>query len=207
MAKTLASKYFVADRNPTDRNPTDRNPTDRNPKDRYWSGVFCGVFLGCFFSALLILVFIRLQGLKVAINPNQLAKMVQIKVQAEAKDDIPMLLEGFKQELPTEIDQHLDGLDDLTIGFGKSRIKLPENVLAAIKDEFNRIIEAGIINTLNDYNTTVYQERVGKNAYNLVSNMLNQDIIGKTYLIKTTRWLSVPVKIIATSDEQLKIGM
>ena len=30
MAKTLASKYFVADLNPRDRsNPTDRNPTDR----------------------------------------------------------------------------------------------------------------------------------------------------------------------------------
>lgn len=176
-------------------------------KDRYWSGVFCGVFLGCFFTALLILVTIRVQGLKVAINPNQLAQMVQIKVQEEAKNDIPLLLQGFKSELPGEINQHLNGLDDLTIGFGKSQVKLPEDVLFSIKGEFNRIIEEGIINTLNHYDTSQYQKRVGKNAYDLVSNMLNQEIIGRTYLIKTTEWFSVPVKIVATRDNQLKIQM
>lgn len=176
-------------------------------KDHYWNGVFCGVFLGCFFTALLILITIRVQGLKVAINPNQLAKMVQIKVQEEAKNDIPLLLEGFKKELPMEISQHMMGLDDLTIGFGKSQVKLPEDVLYSIKSEFNRIIEEGIINTLNHYDTTQYQTRVGKNAYDLVSDMLNQEIIGRTYLIKTTEWFSVPVKIVATNDNQLKIQM
>jgi hypothetical protein len=175
--------------------------------DRYWNGVFCGVFLGCFFTALLILIIIRVQGLKVAINPEQLAKMVQIKVQEEAKNDVPLLLQGFKSELPGEINQHLDGLDDLTIGFGKSQVKLPDDVLFSIKSEFNRIIEEGIINTLNQYDTTQYQQRVGKNAYDLVSNMLNQEIIGRTYLIKTTKWFTVPVKIVATSDNQLKIEM
>jgi hypothetical protein len=179
----------------------------RFDKDHYWSGVFCGVFLGCFFTALLILVIIRLQGLKVAINPNQLAKMVQVKVQEEAKNDIPLLLQGFKNELPGEINQHLDGLSDLTIGFGQSQVKLPEEVLFSIKGEFNRIIEEGIINTLNHYDTSQYQQRVGKSAYDLVSNMLNQEIIGRTYLIKTTQWFSVPVKIVATSDNQLKIEM
>lgn len=176
-------------------------------KDHYWNGVFSGVFLGCFFTALLILITIRVQGLKVAINPNQLAKMVQIKVQEEAKNDIPLLLEGIKKELPGEINQHMMGLDDLTIGFGKSQVKLPEDVLVSIKGEFNRIIEEGIINTLNHYDTTQYQTRVGKNAYELVSDMLNQEIIGRTYLIKTTEWFSVPVKIVATSDNQLKIQM
>jgi hypothetical protein len=176
-------------------------------KDRYWSGVFCGVFLGCFFTVLLLLVMLRVQGLKVGINPDQLAKMVQIKVQAAAKNDIPLLLEGFKRDLPDEINKHLYWLDDLTIGFGKSQVKLPENMLLSIKDEFNRIIEEGIINTLNNYDTTQYQERVGKNAYNLVSDLLNQEIIGRTYLIKTTRWFSVPLKIVSTSNDQFKIGL
>jgi hypothetical protein len=176
-------------------------------KDRYWNGVFCGVFLGCFFTVLLLLVMLRVQGLKVGINPDQLAKMVQIKVQTAAKNDIPLLLEGFKRDLPDEINKHLDGLEDLTIGFGKSQVKLPENMLLSIKDEFNRIIEEGIINTLNNYDTTQYQERVGKNAYNLVSDLLNQEIIGRTYLIKTTRWFSVPLKIVSTSKDQFKIGL
>jgi hypothetical protein len=145
--------------------------------------------------------------LKVGINPDQLAKIVQIKVQTAAKSDIPLLLEGFKRDLPDEINKHLNGLDDLTIGFGKSQVKLPENMLLSIKDEFNRIIEEGIINTLNNYDMTQYQERVGKNAYDLVSDLLNREIIGRTYLIKTTRWFSVPLKIVSTSEEQFKIGL
>ncbi len=176
-------------------------------KDRYWSGVFCGVFLGCFFSVLLFLVTLRLQGVKVGINSDQLAKMVQIKVQTAAKNDIPMLLEGVKQNLPGEIDKHLDGLEDLTIGFGQSQVKLPEPMLLSIKTEFNRIIEEGIINTLNNYDTTRYQERVGKSAYNLVSDLLNREIIGKTYLIKTSRWFSVPLKIVSSTNDQFKIGL
>ncbi len=179
----------------------------RFDKNHYWSGVFCGVFLGCFFTSLLILVIIRVQGLKVGVNPDQLARMVQVKVQNEAKNDIPILLEGFKHELPAEINKHMVGLSDLTIGFGKSQVKLPEDMLVSIKDEFNRIIEEGIINTLNNYDTSQYQERVGKNAYDLVSNLLRQEIIGRTYLLKTNQWFSVPLKIVSTSEDQFRLGL
>lgn len=179
----------------------------KSTKDHYWNGVFTGVFLGCFIISLMLLVFIRVQGFKVAINPEYLAKMVQMKVQAEARQDIPQLLEGFKDELPTEIGNHLDGLENLTIGFGSSQVKLPEEMLAAIKTEFNRILEATVLNTLNHYDTTRYQERIGENVYRLIKDMLHQEIIGKTYVIKASQWFSVPVRIVGSSGVQPRIGI
>ena len=176
-------------------------------KDRYWNGVFTGVFIGSFFLSLLLLIFIRVQGFKLAINPEQLARLVQAKVESQARQDIPQLFQGFKQELPGEVDKHLGGLDDLTIGFGQSQVKLPDEVLATIKFEFNRIIEESIANTLNDYDTSKYQERIGKSAYELVNQMLMRELIGKTYLIKTSQWFSVPVKIVISNSDQLQIGI
>jgi hypothetical protein len=74
--------------------------------DRYWSGVFTGVFIGCFFISMLILFVVRFQGLRIAINPDKLASLVQDKIQAEARRSMPQVLEGIKQELPKEINSN-----------------------------------------------------------------------------------------------------
>ncbi len=179
-------------------------------KDRYWNGVFTGVFIGCFFLCISILLIIRFQGLRVAVNPEQLAILVKTKVQTEAKKDIPRILEDIKKELPNEVYNHLEGLkglDDLTIGFGQSQVKLPDEVIVGIKKEFNRIIEEAIINTLNNYNTIPYEERIGNDAYDMVKSIINQELIGKTYIIKTSQWLSVPIKIVNSNNSQFKIGI
>jgi hypothetical protein len=146
-----------------------------------------------------------MQGLKVVINPEALAKTVQERVRAEARTEFPQLLEGFKQELPKEVDKHLNELSELKIGFGKTEVKLPDEVLGTIKLEFNRIIESAIINSLNDYDTGKYEERIAQDAYNLVEHILKQDIIGKTYLFKSSDWFTVPVKIVGSSKHNLKM--
>ncbi|NLW45842.1 MAG: hypothetical protein GXY86_00660 [Firmicutes bacterium] len=176
-------------------------------KDRYWSGVFTGVFLGCFIIFVTIFLVVRVQGLKVAINPQKIAQLMQAKIQSEVKREIPKVLEQLEKELPQEITDNLGGLDDLTIGFGKSQVSLPVEMIDAVRGEFNRVIEAAIINTFNNYNTTDYEERIGKNAYDMIESMLRQDIIGKTYLIKTNEWFAVPVKIVGTSKYQVSVGI
>ena len=176
-------------------------------KDRYWNGVFTGVFIGCFFVSILLIIFIRFQGLRIAINPGKLAKLVQEKVQHEAERDIPQILQELKRELPAEVSSHLEGLDDLSIGFGKSQVKLPTEVISGIKLEFNRVIETAIINTLNDYDTSKYEGRIGSNAYSLIEKLLRQDIIGKTYLIETSKWFAVPIKIVGTNNHSLRVGI
>lgn len=176
-------------------------------KDRYWSGVFTGVFLGCFIISVTIFMVVRVQGLKVAINPQKIAQLMQVKIQSEVKREIPRVLEELEKDLPREITDNLEGLDDLTIGFGKSQVSLPTEMVDAIKGEFNRVIEVAIINTFNNYNTAEYEERIGKNAYEMIETMLRQDIIGKTYLIKTNEWFSVPIKIVGTSKHQVSVGI
>lgn len=173
--------------------------------DRFWNGVFTGVFLGCFILSISIWMFIRVQGLKVVINPVTVATMVKERVRTEAKAEFPRLLEGFKQQLPQEVDKHLDELNELKIGFGQSEVKLPDEVLGTIKLEFNRIIESAIINSLNGYDTGKYEERIAQDAYDLVEHILQQDIIGKTYLFKPTDLFTVPVKIVGSSKRNIKM--
>ncbi|HOP75702.1 MAG TPA: hypothetical protein PLC07_11750 [Bacillota bacterium] len=178
-----------------------------NLKERYWNGVFTGVFLGCFVLSVAILVTVRLQGLQVAINPELLAKMVEDRVRTELRRELPQLIEGFKREIPEEVDNHLDHLNHLKIRFGQSEVKLPDEVLAAIKLEFNRIIESAVRNTLNDYDTSKHEDRLAKDAYEMVHQIIRRDIIGKTYLIKSAEWLTIPVRIVGTSKESLKIKL
>jgi hypothetical protein len=175
--------------------------------NRYWQGIFTGMFLGGFFIVAMILIFIRMQGFKVAINPAEVASLVRTKVQLETKQDIPEILEGLKLDLPGRIAGNLNGLADLRISFGESEVQLPPEILAAIKTEFDRIIEEAVLNTINDFNTTGYQERLGKNVYETVLRLLNQEIIGKTYLVKSSRWLTIPVKIVGSARENLRIGI
>lgn len=106
-----------------------------------------------------------------------------------------------------EIGKNLQGIDDLKIWIGKSQVSLSDEFAIAIKAEFNRVIEEAIINTFNSYDTTEYEERIGRNAYEMTETFLQQDIIGKTYLIKTNDWLSVPVKIVGTSRYQVSVGI
>ena len=175
--------------------------------DRYWNGVFTGVFIGSFFISLLILFVVRFQGLQIAINPDKLAALVQDKVQMEARKSMPQILEEIKHELPKEIDKNFTSLDDLNISIGQTQVKLPPEAINAIKSEFNRIIESAVINTINGYSTTQYEKRIGESAYQMMNNILRQEVIGKTYLIKASEWLSVPVKIVGTSKLPVKVGI
>ncbi|MGE5581559.1 MAG: hypothetical protein ACM3X9_03390 [Bacillota bacterium] len=175
--------------------------------DRYWSGVFTGVFLGCFFICVLAFIFIRYQGLKIAINPEQVARLVQAKMQTEVKRDIPQILEEIKKKLPQEIAGNFGELESLTIGFGNSQVKLPAELITGIKGEFNRIIEGAIINTINNYDTLGYEEKIGQNVHEMIKSFFEQEIVGKTYLLKTSRWFSVPVKIVGGTGNQLQVGI
>jgi hypothetical protein len=133
--------------------------------------------------------------------------LVQAKVQSEVRHEIPQIFEDIKKDLPNEIPNHLEELDGLTIGFGNNQVKLPPEVINVIKTEFNRVFETAIINTLNNYNTLTYEERIGKNAYETVENTIKQEIIGRTYLVKYSQWLSIPVKIVGSTNRQFQIGI
>ena len=187
--------------------PKSRQASKRLEKDRYWSGIFTGIFIGCFFVSALFIAVIRFQGLQVTVNPEKLASLIQAKVKLEVKKDLPQVLESFKKELPQEIGNHLDGLEDLKIGFGNSQVKLPQEVIIAIRTELNRIIETAIMNTLNDYNISKYEDKISENVHDLILSLVKQDIIGKTYLIQTTKWFVVPIKIVGTSNHQWQIGI
>ncbi len=178
-------------------------------KDSYWNGVFCGVFLGCFFMSIAFYLFLQYQGLQFAISPEQLAEMVKVQIQNQAKQEIPQMLEKIKKELPNELPNHLEELDNLTIGIGSSQVKLPSELLAAIKLEFTRVFEAALINTLNNYNLMASEKLVGKNTYELIRKAVRQEIIGKTYRINYSKWFTVPVKVVENSHQGVpfKIGI
>ncbi|TCL55851.1 hypothetical protein EDC14_105315 [Hydrogenispora ethanolica] len=168
-------------------------------KDRYWSGVFTGVFIGCFIITALLVFAVRIRGLTVALDPEKLAGAAQVRVAAEAKRSLPQVLEGIKQELPAQINANLSGLDELNISIGKTQVKLPEEAVSAIKTEFNRIIEEAVINTLNHYDTRPYEAKLGKNTYEMFDTMLRQEVIGKTYVLRAAQWFSLPIKIVGSS--------
>ncbi len=176
-------------------------------RDRYWNGVFTGVFIGCFFISALLLLAVRFQGLKVSIDPDRLARMVQDRVQTEARKSLPQVLEGIKKELPGQISGNLTELDGLQITIGKTPVALPEEAVAAIKGEFNRIIEEGVINTLNGYDTKIYEEKLGQNTYELIQTILREEVIGKTYVVKASEWLTVPVKIVGSSKLPARVDI
>jgi hypothetical protein len=184
-------------------------PKIKPKKDPYWIGVLTGVFIGCFFSCLSIILLIKSQGIRIGINPEQLALLVQTRVRSEAGQEIPRILEGIKNDLPRQLPDNLTALDQLTIGFGDSQVKLPAELVNTMKTELNRIFETILINTLNNYNTTAYQDMVAKNSYEMVENTLKQEIIGKKYLLKYSAWFSIPVTVVSSSKSksQFQIGI
>lgn len=178
-------------------------------KDPYWSGVFCGAFWGCFFMSIALFLFLQYQGLQFAVSPEQLALMVKAQIQNQAKQEIPKMLERIKQELPTELPNHLEELDNLTIGIGASQVKLPPELLTTIKYEFTRVFEAALMNTLNNYDLMASEKSVEKNTYDLIRNAVRREIIGKTYRINYSKWFTVPVKIVESTHPGVpfKIGI
>ncbi|HBE77402.1 MAG TPA: hypothetical protein DDW65_06410 [Firmicutes bacterium] len=174
-------------------------PKIKSKKDPYWRGLRTGVFIGCFFGCLAIMLLIGFQGIRIGINPEQLALLVQTRVKSEAGQEIPRILEEIKSDLPRQLPDHLTVLDQLTIGFGNSQVKLPAELVSTMKTELNRIFETILINTLNNYNTTAYQDLVAKNAYEMVRNTLKQEIIGKKYSVKFSPWFSIPITVVSSS--------
>lgn len=168
-------------------------------KDRYWRGLLTGVFIGCFFVAFIIVYLVRIQGLQVTIDPKELASIAQNKVQAAASQDFPALMEEVKNDLPGEISRHMGDLSEISIGLGANKFQLPPEIRVALKKELDSIIEVAINNTINRYDTATYQKKIGSHTYALVYSMLHQDIIGKTFLLRTSSWLSFPVKIVGSS--------
>lgn len=174
----------------------------RPETDRYWRGLMTGVFYGCFFVTLIVFYLVRIHGLQVAIDPKALASIAQDRVQAAASQDFPAFFDEVKNDLPDEISRHMDNLGDISLGFGSNRVQLPPEVISSLKKELNSILEVAVNNTLNRYNTAKYQKRLASHTYALVYSMLNRDIIGKTFFVKTSTWLRFPIKIVGSSRAQ-----
>lgn len=168
--------------------------------DHCWTGILIGLFSGCFLTTVLTMFFLCFHGLKVSINSEQIADLVRTRVQDEAEVGISQIMEGFKKELPLEIIKNLDD-QPLSLGVGNNQLPLPIEVTNSIKEDLSRIVEDGVYNVINGYNTSRYEARIGQEAYQLVENALKQRIIGRKYLVRITDWFSMPVKIINASQQ------
>lgn len=168
--------------------------------DHCWTGILIGLFSGCFLTTVLTMFFLWFYGLKVSINPERIADLVRTRVQDKAKVSICQIVEGFKNELSLEIIKNLDN-QPLSLGVGNNQLQVPIEVTNTNKEDLNRIIEDGVYNVINGYNTSRYEARLGWEAYQSVENILKQRLIGRKYLVSITDWFSVPVKIVNESEQ------
>lgn len=176
----------------------------KTERDRFWAGVFCGAFCGCFFVTMLLVYLFQVRGFNIAINPNEFAKIAQDKVQDAAAQNLPLLLDDLKADLPGEIDRQLDGLANLNFPLGDSQIQLPPEMSRNLRKELNSLLQVAVNNALNRYDGAEYERSLGRHAYQLVYDLLNREVIGKTYLFRTNQWFRIPVKIVGSSNVKLR---
>jgi len=160
---------------------------------------FLGLASGFMFTLLLFLggAYLLLErGITVEFNAEELAKTVSQQVETQAKVQLPQFINQAKSELPKAMaEQATLEFSRTNIQFFNVSIKLPETALHAIRTQLEINFRNSLDTTFNGANIEHMAQQVGRTSYALTKESLEKQFNGKTFLVKTYKWVTVPVTV------------
>lgn len=153
---------------------------------------FCSALLLFFLVAYIMVE----QGITVEFNAEELARTVSQQVEAQAKLQLPQFIDQAKSELPKAMaEQATEEFARTNIQFFNVSIKLPPEALEAIRKQLEINFKSSLDYTLNGTNLDGVAQEVGKTSYQLTKDSLEKQFNGKTFMVRTYRWVNIPVTV------------
>lgn len=169
--------------------------TALDERKSFFLGLLTGTLI-TFFLFTLGAYLVITQGVKIQFNAEELARTVSEQVEAQAKLELPQFISQAKDKLPKEMArQATEEFARTNIQLFNVTIKLPESALEGIRKQLEITFGNSLNTTLKDINTEILAQKVGRTSYNLTKQTLKKQFNGKTFMVKTWGWISIPVTV------------
>jgi len=164
-------------------------------KKLFFLGLASGLLLAFIFFALGAYLMLE-QGITVEFNADQLAKTVSQQVETQAKLQLPEFIEQAKSELPkTMAKEATREFAKGNIQFLNVNISLPQAALQRIEKQLETNFRDSLNSSLNKINIEGMAKAVGKTSYKLTKESLEKQLNGKTFNVRTYKWVTIPVTV------------
>lgn len=164
-------------------------------KKSFFLGLFSGFLVSLFIFSLGAYTLI-MRGVTVEFNAEELARTISQQVRAQARVQLPQFINQAKSELPKIMaEQATEEFSRTNIQFFNVNIKLPEVALVEIKRQLEINFKDSLDSSLNNINIENMAQEVGSTSYKLTKESLEKQFNGKTFMVKTHKWVSIPVTV------------
>lgn len=167
----------------------------RKQSGRFWTGLFIGFFTAFFLMTLAGFYFVRVAGIQIAIDQENLAVMVKERVKAEVARELPVLMAQVKNEVPKAINANTKDLEEITLQIGNGRFPVPQAATKVIKEEFQGMANEAVQKSINEFCIDPYVQQIGDASYDLVKTTFQEEVAGKRFMVRVYRWLVFPVTV------------
>jgi len=155
--------------------------------------------MGSLFVLLLVGTFTgvaAVKGATVSLDSKELAVIVRERIVAQAKVEIPKVIEGAKAEIPAIVEKEMKTRvisDRMEIaGFV---FRMPAELIEQLNSKMRKNVENAAGEIMDGIDTDQLAEKFGAEAYQLVQEALQDELAGKTFRVMVFNRIPVRVNV------------
>lgn len=156
---------------------------------------------GCGLLLLLLLVgavgyFLLDRGFTVFINSEEAARLIREQVVAQAKKDLPRIIENAKLEIPRIVEEEMrDQLTSDRMEIAGFVFRVPEELMNQLKANMQENVENATAEILDGIDTAEVAEQLGVDVYTMVRQTLFAELDGQVFEVMAFERLPVRVRV------------
>lgn len=155
--------------------------------------------MGSLFVLLLVGIFTGVaaaKGATVSLDSKELAVIVRERIVAQAKAEIPKVIQGAKAEIPAIVEKEMKTSvvsDRMEIaGFV---FRMPAELIEQLNSKMRKNVENAAGKIMDGINTDQLAEKFGAEAYLLVQEALQDELAGQTFRVMVFNRIPVRVNV------------
>jgi hypothetical protein len=161
-------------------------------------------FFAGFLSALLLLSAVLAgalflftsQGVTVYLDSEEVARLVRNQVIAQARIDLPKLIDGAKAEIPSIVEEEMrDQLTSDRMEIAGFVFTVPDELMSQLKKNMQDNVENATAEILDGIDTDEVAEQFGEDVYRMVRETMQGELHGKSFEIMAFDRLPVLVRV------------
>jgi hypothetical protein len=158
-----------------------------------------GLLVGSLFVLALVATFAgvaAVRGATVSLDSKQLAVIVRDRIVAQAKTEIPKVIEGAKAEIPAIVEKEMrtrivsDRMEIAGFVF-----RMPAEFIEQLNSKMRKNVENAAGEIMDGIDTDQLAEKFGAEAYLLVQEALQDELAGQTFRVMVFNRIPVRVNV------------
>jgi hypothetical protein len=137
---------------------------------------------------------LSVRGLTVYLDGEEIAQIVRERVMLQARQDLPALIAGAKEEIPHIVEEEMaDQLSSDRMEIAGLVFRIPDELLDQLRGSMKKNVENATGQILDGIDTDVVAEKFGDDVYRMVLETISGELADQSFQV--TVFGKIPIRI------------